>query len=433
MVAQPIESDQKAGASTFIGLKAYSEDQSHIFFGRVEEIRTLYKLINANTLTILFGKSGTGKTSLLNAGVFPKLRKNYCLPFRIRLEFLDDSADLLTQINQVLKSEIDKYGFKVDAYPTTETLWEFFHREPLWKVITPILIFDQFEEIFTLAKKSSRFKKQELDLLLEELSDLIENSIPEKIKDQFINNENIGYSFDKQKAKIIFSFREDFLPEIESITAQIPSAKNSRYRLMPMDGHQAYEVITKTWKNAIDPAEANRIVYFLTNETETESVDIENRYGKYDLIEVEPSLLSQVCSYIDKERLSENRDKISADFLGKYPKGKILRSLYDQALLESNTIDTSENHDGEKPRNLIKEFIEDNLITDEGYRTKFALKNLDERLRPGIDTLRRKYFIREEGNLIELTHDVIVTLVKSDREERRKQMALQVERKKARK
>ena len=45
---------------------------------------------------------------------------------------------------------------------------------------------DQFEEMFTLAKKSNRFGSKELSLFWEELSDLIENSIPEKLKDEFM-------------------------------------------------------------------------------------------------------------------------------------------------------------------------------------------------------------------------------------------------------
>ena len=171
--------------SNFIGLQSYTEAQANIFFGRDEEINRLTKLVESNVLTIVFGKSGTGKTSLLNAGVFPKLRKDYCLPFRIRLEFQEDSPDLVTQIKNVLRSEIDKYGFKVESYPTTETLWEYFHSEPLWKSITPILIFDQFEEIFTLAKRSNRFGNEELNSFWEELSDLVENSIPEKLKSIF--------------------------------------------------------------------------------------------------------------------------------------------------------------------------------------------------------------------------------------------------------
>ena len=53
-------------------------------------------------------------------------------------------------------------------------------------------------------------------------------------------------------------------------------------------------------------------------------------------MEIEPSLLSQVCSYIDKERMNEGRDKISAEFLNKYPKEIILRSIYDEVLAEGN-------------------------------------------------------------------------------------------------
>ena len=112
-----IEPLQNSTDSLFIGLQSYTEAQSDIFYGRDEEIDRLTNLVKANTLTIVFGKSGTGKTSLLNAGVFPRLRKNYFLPFRIRLEFNDDSPDLVTQIKTILKSEIDKYGFKVESYP----------------------------------------------------------------------------------------------------------------------------------------------------------------------------------------------------------------------------------------------------------------------------------------------------------------------------
>ncbi|MGN6605016.1 MAG: nSTAND1 domain-containing NTPase, partial [Ginsengibacter sp.] len=283
--------------SLFIGLESYSEAKAKIFFGRDEEIERLTNLIKTNTLTIVFGKSGTGKTSLLNAGVFPRLRKDYFLPFRIRLEFKDDSPDLVSQIKSILKTEIDKYGFKVESYPSSETtLWEYFHSEPLWKSVTPILIFDQFEEIFTLAKKSNRFGMQELENFWQELADLIENSIPEKLKKKFLDNKDkIGYSYKNQKVKIVFAFREEFLPEFEGKTAKIPSLKSSRFRLLPMNGNQAYDVITKTWGTAIDDKEAHKIVSFFVSE--------EDENKSYELMEVEPSLLSQVCTYIDKERI----------------------------------------------------------------------------------------------------------------------------------
>jgi Novel STAND NTPase 1 len=423
MPTQTTQPSQNQDASLFIGLQSYSEAQSGIFYGRDEEIDHLTNLVKANTLTIVFGKSGTGKTSLLNAGVFPRLRKDYCLPFRIRLEFSDDSPDLVTQIKNILKSEIDKYGFKVESYPATETLWEYFHKEQLWKSVTPILIFDQFEEIFTLAKKSERFSSKELANFWDELADLVENSIPEKLKEKFLNDKDqIDYSYKYQKIKILFSFREEFLPEFENITSKIPSIKYSRFRLMPMNGNQAYDVITKTWQSNIDPVEANKIVGFFTNE--------KDKNKSFDVMEIEPSLLSQVCSYIDKERISEGGNKISAEFLNKYPKELILRSIYNEDLEEGNNAIKNTVPGATKPLN---EFVEDKLITDEGYRTKYGLNEVDSVLLPGIEVLKRKYLLRDDGNSVELAHDVLTPLIKADREQRRKEIALAAARAKAKK
>ncbi len=424
----PIETTASSQpGSLFIGLESYTEAQSNIFFGRDEEIDRLTNLIKSNTLTIVFGKSGTGKTSLLNAGVFPRLRKDYFLPFRIRLEFKDNSPDLVTQIKNILKSEIDKYGFKVENDPDSKTtLWEYFHSEPLWKSVTPILIFDQFEEIFTLARKSNHFGTVELSAFWDELADMIENSIPERLKDKFLNDkEKIDYNYKTQKVKTVFAFREEFLPEFEHITAKIPSLKSSRFRLMPMNGNQAYDVVTKTWKNEIDEKEAHKIVsYFVNKEDESKS---------YDLMEVEPSLLSQVCTYIDKERINEGRSKISADFLEKYPKEKILHSIYNEVLAESNAAVLASTTDLQVNQKPVNEFLEDKLITDEGYRTKYSISEIDRLLLPGVDVLKRKYFLRDDGKAIELTHDVLAPIIKDDREARRKAIAVLAARKRANK
>src|SRR6187402_1559773 len=304
--------NNQATAGSFLGLQSYTEAQSNLFFGRTTETDTLTSLVELNTLTIVFGRSGTGKTSLLNAGVFPKLIKSFCLPFRIRLEFNDNSPDLVTQVKKVLKEEIDKYGFKVESYPSNETLWEYFHKEHLWKTVTPIIVFDQFEEIFTLAKSNPRFASVELPLFWEELSNLIENNIPEKLRETFLNQkEKVGFNYKKQKAKIVFSFREEYLPEFETIATKIPTLKYSRFRLLPMNGNQAYEVITKTWRENINPKEARHLVSYFTNEAGVDDPG---------LVTVEPSLLSQVCAYIDKERIGNGAGKISPELLNKYPK-----------------------------------------------------------------------------------------------------------------
>ncbi|RNI39758.1 ATP-binding protein [Hanamia caeni] len=421
------DSGTASDSGLFIGLESYSEAQSNIFYGRDDETDQLTGLVKTNTLTIVFGKSGTGKTSLLNAGIFPILRKEFFLPFRIRLEFKEDSPELVDQIKNVLKTQIDKYGFNASSYPDSKTtLWEYFHSEPLWKTITPILVFDQFEEIFTLAKKANHFGANELATFWDELADVIENSIPRKLKDEFLNEkQQVKYGYKDPKAKIIFAFREEYLPEFESVSTKIPAIKYSRFRLLPMNGNQAYTVITKTWQSKIDESEAHKIVSFLVNE---EDVD-----KNYDMLAIEPSLLSQVCTYIDKERVSQNQNKISSGFLAQYPKEKILHSIYNQVLNESNQAVLGPNPGPSKSLRPVNDFLEDKLITDEGYRTKYSINEIDRTLLPGIEVLKRKYFVREDGKSIELTHDVLAPIIKDDREERRKLFAEKEAKKRANK
>lgn len=408
----------------FRGLNYYTEAEAALFFGRDKETQQLYQLIKYNVLTLVFGKSGTGKTSLLNAGVFPLLREDDCLPFPIRLKFGEGSPSLKEQVVQVLTSKIEQDGFTISSFNPSDTLWEFFHREDLWKVITPVLIFDQFEEIFTLLAAQSP-KTAELTALFTELSDLIENTIPEQIKAAYLrSSEAIPFNYKRQRAKVIFAFREDFLPEMESITSFIPSVKNSRFRLLPMTARQAYDVITKTWQSAIQAAEARDVVYYLTNNEGSGEKELPFQLDTMALFEIEPSLLSQVCSYLETKRAEENLSKISAEFLQKYSKETILRSIYYDALeagAAANTTAANEPTAGSKEQ--LQVFLEKHLINEEGYRIKYDKKEVAPALLPGIYGLKSRYFIREEEDSLELSHDVIANIVKADRDERRRTIA----------
>ena len=71
------------------GVRPFEAGDSALFFGRDRDIADLYEMIRAERLVVLFGKSGYGKSSLLNAGVLPKLpaafRGKTCVPIAIRL------------------------------------------------------------------------------------------------------------------------------------------------------------------------------------------------------------------------------------------------------------------------------------------------------------------------------------------------------------
>ena len=60
--------------SPWLGLRSFTEEAQAFFFGRSDELDDLYERVVDRPLTILFGQSGLGKTSLLQAALVPRLR-----------------------------------------------------------------------------------------------------------------------------------------------------------------------------------------------------------------------------------------------------------------------------------------------------------------------------------------------------------------------
>jgi hypothetical protein len=79
------------------GLESFTERDCEYFNGRDEEIADLFRLDSRDTLTVLFGQSGLGKTSLLKAGLFPKLVAADFLPIYIQLTHSDAAEPLPTR------------------------------------------------------------------------------------------------------------------------------------------------------------------------------------------------------------------------------------------------------------------------------------------------------------------------------------------------
>jgi hypothetical protein len=59
------------------GLQPFDEGDDEYFFGRTREQKVIIASLYGSPLTILYGASGVGKTSLLRAGVVPELKRNH--------------------------------------------------------------------------------------------------------------------------------------------------------------------------------------------------------------------------------------------------------------------------------------------------------------------------------------------------------------------
>src|SRR4051812_13987558 len=91
------------------GPEAFRREDSKFFFGRDRPRDALTRLVLQSRLVLLYGRSGLGKTSLLRAGVFPKLEEAQTLPVHIRLRFgasaeTGEPPDLPLQIKTAVES-----------------------------------------------------------------------------------------------------------------------------------------------------------------------------------------------------------------------------------------------------------------------------------------------------------------------------------------
>jgi len=242
------------------GLRPFERSQSAVFHGRQEDIANLSNLVLRERLVLLFAKSGMGKTSLLQAGCAPELERQDFVPVFLRTERSD--RPLLAGIGEMLEknphvSGKDSTGLRPEA---PQTLWEKMKRLEFdldGLPATPVLVFDQFEEAFTLAHSETSRNQ-----FFKELADLANETMPEELRatllEQFeyghLDVETMQWWEQQPNVRIVLSIRSDFLHMIDRLSKSIPGILRNRYELLPLDREKARIAITKPAEQAGDYA-----------------------------------------------------------------------------------------------------------------------------------------------------------------------------------
>lgn len=227
------------------GLRPFERSQSAVFHGRQDDIIRLSNLIIRERLVVLFAKSGMGKTSLLQAGCAPELERQDFVPVFLRTERSDRS--ILSSIGEMLDKNpqiggLDHTGLRQGA---TQTLWEKMKRLEFdlnGLPATPVLVFDQFEEAFTLShsEESRRQFFQELaDLANETMPEALRASLLEQFEYGHIDVQTMQWWEQQPNVRIILSIRSDFLHMIDRVSKGIPGILRNRYELQPLDREKA--------------------------------------------------------------------------------------------------------------------------------------------------------------------------------------------------
>jgi|GEM_PF-1327158 len=207
-------SSEKEIKSPFKFLNAYKKEDKDIFIGRDIEAEDLYKLIRKYRSVVVFGPSGTGKTSLIQCGLANYMDSADWYPIFLRRgqHFLNSLAEVLIKSGLLLKTDKPFSTAQLGAAL----------KELSKNKLRPIyLIFDQFEELIILGDRAET----------DELIDFFQ---------LILNNEEFSF------CNLIFSIREEYIGSMEPLVATIPEIMDHRLRLQSMLREMTRDVITKS-------------------------------------------------------------------------------------------------------------------------------------------------------------------------------------------
>ena len=395
----------------WLGLASYQEKDADLFFGRKKEIDLLCEVIKQNYSTVIYGKSGMGKTSLINAGLIPLLSNDGFLPVSIKLEhngnrsYTNQIIDAVIQKLEEQECEIENDIRLDDIVPDEYRLWSFFHTNVFWSKdnhrIIPVVFIDQFEEIFTICQN-----KTDVLNFFALLNDLFQPLPPDEVLN-LIEEKNIRIDFNETTSfRLILSLREDFLARLEDYSYNIPVLKKNRVGVSPMNGLQALEVILKPIPGIMDRGAAIKIL-----EKVSKCPHIEDDEEVLKDIAIETCILSLFCSQLYKKAVELKRNTITSEMIDKFG-DNIINDYYHECMKKVSKDSVT--------------YLEDRLLTSSGYRNSLAYEDVVPKyvLKNEIEHLERCRLIRIEilnkTERIEFTHDVLCGVALEHKMQRRR-------------
>jgi WD40 repeat protein len=394
--------------SPYLGLRSYDETDQSRYFGREVAVEELRRMVKRAPVTVLFGVSGIGKSSILRAGLFPRLRDDSYLPIYVRLVLAQNAPSFDEQLRQAVERELTARSVHVERRPAVgEALRTYFRSVPLWsernRLLTPLVVFDQFEEIFTLGKA----RTADIERFMQQLSAMVGGAAAD-------SEEDSSYEAVAPQPRLMLSLREDFLAHLEDHRRHMPQLAGNRFRLTRMNGEDALRSVREPAATIVSEATADKIVRFVAAGAKSVGAASDE---PLNALEIEPALLSLVCSELDRSRRDQNLPAITDGLLAGQA-GAIVDRFYERAFAD-------------QPEGM-RTLVEEHLITPDGYRTTIAesaaleldLEGVEEMR---INTLVDRRVLRRELRFgrphIELMHDLLTRVALRGRAKRREQEA----------
>jgi hypothetical protein len=407
------------------GLAPFEEDDSEFFHGRDGAIDALLQLVDREDLVLLYGSSGLGKTSLLRAGLFPRI-PSPLLPVYIRLHYdaAAEKPDLRRQVIDAVVLEAERRDIDPPPPAPSGTLWEFFRRRnyPFWgagnEIVVPLLVFDQFEQLFTRDRLRG-LSTREIDDFLEDLGDLVNGRTPPWLNARTDAATTERYIFQATGCKAIFSFREDFLADVAQLSA-VPFSERISYRLEPLRWRDAVAAVRSAGGGLLAAGTDLSRQGRPTDVAEAIVCEVSGAADRQGERSVDPAILSVFCRELNEERKARaargESPLIDVAMVQGSKTAEIISSFYRRAVADVPA--------------EVRRFIEDRLTLPSGARNSVAEEEIVQAGLPAepiaslIESWRvlRREVVGRQGQIrLELTHDVLVKPVLEDKRARQEQ------------
>lgn len=423
------------------GTRPFQENDRELFFGRKSDIEKLSELIVLEKQVLLFSKSGFGKSSLLNAGVIPRLKEvEKFQTLNIRLNDLErNPVELLNFYLKAKGKENDFLNSKFNIPnelkdDNAAILWYHAKSIQLAQREAPafVLFFDQFEELFN-------YNKSEIEDFGRQIASLLNPHLPEKVrklfqqkmeasKDYFTEAE-IALLLAPLNLKVVLSLRSDRISLLNQLKGSIPAIFKKTYELQPLKKDQALEALLEPAQKQGDFASFP----FIYSE-DAKGLILSSLKDK-EHQRIEAFQLQLICQHVEEQIIQKQTVnpqvelEVTASWLGE-----------PQAIFEQhyNSIISSLPQESQLQAKVL---IEDKLIIG-GNRVplpKSVIITAHQIPESLLKTLVDKRLLRSEPNTVggisyELSHDTLVDPIQKTAQIRReKEAEIQAEKERAEK
>ncbi len=406
----------------FKGLSSFDEKDSEYFFQRNEIIEKLVHLTSVEQITVLHSKTGVGKSSVLKAGLIPRIRQNKCsIPvyFSIENYIKDNNQSIFESVKNSIKQYIPNTSYIDKVIHENENLWYILKKIESTEDKEFFFIFDQFENFFSYPEKEQlNFKNQLYELLYEQIPSDFRNEINYLLSDNpnLLTETGFKKLFERLKIKLIISIRSDKLNQLEYFKDKMYSLTANMIELPVLTQKDAASILKKT--STFVPK------YNIDNNFESEPFVISSKLlkeiidflSKQNKNEIETYQIQIIGSELERISINSNTKVVDSSLIDEISS---LYNNYYESIVEKIK-DPIQQTSARKfiENELIFEYENRKLTVYEGVATQKYEINQQTLDFLTENQLINIIFNQNNEKFIELSHDAIITPVLLAKEKR---------------